>query len=225
MTKCVYYVYIHRRADNNEVFYVGSAGEQRSANPSRAYKRARDGRGKRRTNDWRYAVDEAGGFVWGIISEHDADDACRAAEIEAISRYDSKWLVNQRKQAIVWGENKRRCHGRRGSHHPNFGKKLSVDTCRKKSESLGAERHHLKGKKLPDSWRRNIAKGKIGKKNPMYGKNGAEHPMSKSVQNTETGAVYGSIAEAARAEGLNAKTLYQYLDGTRRNLTPLRRAG
>jgi len=49
--------------------------------------------------------------------------------------------------------------------------------------------------------------------------------MSKSVQNTETGAVYGSIAEAARAEGLNAKTLYQYLDGTRRNLTPLRRAG
>lgn len=213
-----FYVYLHRRPDTGAVFYVGSAGEKVYPEPCKPYKRARDANPGRRTVAWRAVVAEAGGFVLEVVSEHGSDAEARAAELAEMDRHPHGALVNQRRQIIEWNDEKRARHARSGEAHPNSGKTLSPETCRKKSEALTGERHHLKGKKLPSAWVGNLARAKMGVLNPYFGK---PSPPSKAVQNTVTGAVYPSIARAAKAEGLTSAQLYQYLDGTVRNPTPL----
>lgn len=216
-----FYVYIHLRKDNGKVFYVGSAGEVFTNNPSKGFNRARSGESARRSQYWHDMVDEAGGFDWQITDECSTDFECRQKELERISQYGLTNLVNVRKQAIGWGEGKRKRQARYGKDHPNFGKKLSEETRRKKSEALQGDKHHLYGKQLPQEWKDNIARTKTGKQNPMWGKTGARHPRSKQVKNTETGMVYVSLVDAARKEGYDFKQLSSWLLGTRKNPTCL----
>lgn len=53
-------------------------------------------------------------------------------------------------------------------------------------------------------------------------KTGENSPVAKMVLNTETGIFYDTIAEAGLAHGIDHRTLSRYLNGTRRNKTPLR---
>lgn len=222
MTKQRFYVYIHMRADNGKVFYVGSASEPVYDNPSKGFSRARDGRPERRSQYWAQTTKLAGGFTYKIVAECDSDIAVRMLELKTIEKYGLDNLINMRRQAIVWGEEKRRMVARKGEAHPLHGKKLSIETRRKKSESLKGEKHHLFGKHLPKEWRDHIATAKLGERNPMRGRTGAKHPTARAIVNIETQQRYESISEAAEKEGYKMKTLANWLSGFRKNPTPLR---
>jgi hypothetical protein len=109
-----------------------------------------------------------------------------------------------------------------GENHPNFGKKLSKETCLKKSESMKNSDKNLRGKKLSEDWKNSIRVTKIGELNPMFGRTGEKHPNSKKVIDINTGIVYNSITEAAEVNGLKMKTLYNFLSGHRQNKTTLK---
>lgn len=108
-----------------------------------------------------------------------------------------------------------------GEKHFNWGKKLSAETCRKKSESLKNSPLNLRGKKLPDWWKKRISDNVKGEANHMYGRTGAAHPNSRKVCDRSTGDVYDSVLLASEARGLKMKTLYNWLSGHRKNPTTL----
>ena len=62
---------------------------------------------------------------------------------------------------------------------------------------------------------------KAGALNPMYGKTGSSHPMSRRVRDRASGVIYDSVKIAADAMGLKMKTLYNWLSGHRPNPTTL----
>jgi hypothetical protein len=97
--------------------------------------------------------------------------------------------------------------------HPNFGKKLSEETCRKKSESMRNSNKSLKGKTLPDWWKQKIADTKCGKDNPMFGKTGIKHPNSKPVIHLQTGVFFENVTEAALWCEMSVGSLYNRLKG------------
>ena len=67
-----------------------------------------------------------------------------------------------------------------GEKHPNYGKKLSKETCLKKIRiNEKNQTKNLKGKKLPDWWKDKIRDTKYGEQNPMFGRTGEKHPNSK----------------------------------------------
>lgn len=222
-----YYIYRHIRPDTNQVFYVGKGKNTlRKKRFERAYVTSR------RNPFWHRVVEKnKGQYEVEILLEFDNEQECDVKEKEFIALYgraDTKrgTLTNltdggDGSTNIIHSEATRaklRAAVADGKH-PNFGKKLSAETCRKKSEALMGEKHHLFGKTLPDEWKQNIANAKLGEKNPYFGK---PSPVSKKVQNTRTGVVYDSIARAAKAEGIAAGKLYAIFDGhTKINTTDL----
>ena len=62
---------------------------------------------------------------------------------------------------------------------------------------------------------------KIGTLNPMHGKTGAAHPMSRKVRDCSSGEIYDSVLIAAESQGHKMKTLYNWLSGHRPNPTTL----
>lgn len=229
MLTTIYYIYRHVRRDKNEVFYVGKGTFTKRHKYDRAH-------APKKNKLWRAVVAKCGGYDVEFVMEFEDEEACFAKEREFIALYGRKdkgtgTLCNltdggEGHLGIIYPEEHRLKMKAlfSGECHPNWGKKLSAETCRKKSEALKGEKHHLYGKKLPEAWKEHIRQSRFGARNPMYGRTGDRHPTAKKVLNTETGAVYGSVAEAAKAEGLAASILYQYLDGTRKNKTPLVRA-
>lgn len=224
-----FYIYRHIRPDTNQVFYIGKGKNRRN---SYCYERAHAQHS--RNNYWRNIVQKNEGlFIVEIVMEFDSADACVAKEKEMIAIYgradasdgtlanltdggDGSWGMRVSDELRA-----KRSANMAGVRHPNYGKKLSPETRLKKSLSVKGSKHHLYGKSLPADWKEKIRQAKFGVQNPMYGKTGSAHPKSKGVRNTVTGAAYGSVAEAAKAENINVKTLYQYLDGTRKNPTSL----
>lgn len=213
-----FYTYVHRRADNGNIFYVGSAGERIKSNPSFGYSRARQE--IRRSAEWGAVVREAGGFTHEIVYEGCCEPCARKKEIALINAHWGS-IVNKRKQAIAWSTERRTSHGVSGVNHPRFGKMLSEETKKKKSMAL-LKNHHLRGKKLPKEWRDNIAAAVTGEKNVMYGRVGSMHPSSRKVINEETGEIFHSVKEASESVGIKMKTLYNQLSGHRRNSTRMR---
>lgn len=220
-----YFVYQHRRLDTGEIFYIGKGTRTERKQYERAY--TSDNRSK----FWRNITAKTDFSVELIVDFFVEADAF-AIERELISahkrRLDGGTLCN----LTLGGEGhaglspsaetraKLSAAGS-GEKHYNWGKKLSPETCRRKSESLKASPHNLRGKKLPDWWRQRIAVAKVGELNPMYGKTGAEHPNSRKVIDRATGATYDSVQLAADALGFKMKTLYNWLSGHRKNPTTL----
>lgn len=222
-----YYIYRHIRPDTNQVFYVGKG---KNTARKRHFERAHID--QRRNRFWHNVVKKnQGKYAVEILLEFDNEPECDAKEIELIALYGRAdlgkgTLTNltdggDGSTNIIHSEETRaklRAAVADGKH-PNFGKKLSAETCRRKSEALMGEKHHLYGKKLPPEWVENLAKSKLGAKNPYFGKPTA---VSKRVQNTRTGVIYDSIARAAKAEGVAAGKLYAIFDGhTKSNTTDL----
>ena len=68
------------------------------------------------------------------------------------------------------------------------------------------------GKKRPE-WGE-IMKNRTGKKNPMYGRGGRNHPNSKAVTRDLGCGIqvrYVSVSEAAKAFGKHEKTIYRWI--------------
>lgn len=79
-----YCVYIHRRKDNNEIFYVGHGTDRR---PSASCKYTR-------SVAWLSTVDKAGGFYFEVILNNLSKTEAQAAEAELILKYDN--LINSK---------------------------------------------------------------------------------------------------------------------------------
>lgn len=225
MIEPTYFIYQHRRLDTGEVFYIGKGTRTHQKQYQRAYVT------EKRSAFWTAISSKAGHSVELVADFYTESDAFEM-ERELIAlhgrRVDGGSLCNltlggdgpsgfsptqetrAKLRAAVAGE-----------RHANWGKKLSDETCRKKSESLKNSPLNLRGKKLPDWWKQRIAAAKVGVLNPMHGKTGAAHPNSRRVRDTKDGAVYDSVLIASEACGYKMKTLYNWLSGHRPNPTTL----
>jgi hypothetical protein len=165
-----------------------------------------------------------------IIQEHESESAALFAEKFLIALYGRKDLgTGILRNRTDGGEGTCGCSPSKetraklrlllsGENHPNWQKKLSAETRRRKSEAISGDKHFLKGKKLPESWKANLAAAKVGWRNPYFGKHS---PISRKVINVVTEVVYASAIEAAKAEGFVYQTLYNMLAGYRMNHTSL----
>lgn len=206
-----HYVYVHRRADDGNVFYVG-----KGSYPERAYERSS-------RNKYWHRVAEKHGLVVEIVARFETDKLAQQCERDLIAFYGRKSLTN----LTDGGDG---CAGIDPS--PEARQKLSEAAKRPRSPawvaSIRVSRKGggnggvvKKGDKLPDWWKERISKTKIGEMNPMYGKKGAAHHNSRKVVDRSTGAIYDSVQIAADALGFKMKTLYNWLSGHRKNPTSL----
>lgn len=215
-----FFIYQHKTADTGTVFYIGK-GTLKKGGFERAYVR------KRRSKFWQ-AIVEKHGLVVEILESFDTESAAFEREKCLIAlhgrRADGGTLCNLTlggdgaSGVNVTQETREKLRAAvAGEKHPNWGKRLSEETCRKKSETMKASPHSLKGKTLPDWWKQRIAATKVGEMNPMHGKRGAEHPQSRAIVNASYGLVFESVTEAADFYGMKMKTLYNQLTGHRPN--------
>jgi hypothetical protein len=214
-----HYVYIHRRADDNRVFYVGK-GTLRADARVQNCERARDSFS--RNYRWHRVFAKHGVNVEILASFATDADACEY-ECALIAHYGRKNLVN----LTDGGDG---CVGIKVTAETRA--KLSVLARKPRTDawvtSIRAARKNggnggvvKYGDKLPDAWRANLSASKIGTNNPMYGKTGAAHPNSRKVIDRATGEIYDSVQIAADALGYKMKTLYNWLSGHRPNTTTL----
>jgi len=221
-----FYIYRHIRPDKNEVFYIGKGNTLSKSHSTRAYEKSK------RNKIWKSIVDKNNGnYEVEIIFYAMTESEINQKEIEFISLYGRKnigagTLANmtdggdgslgirlteeaKKKLSEMW----------RGENHMNYGKKLSAETCRKKSESMKNSPKNLKGKKLPDWWKDKIRQTKFGENNPMYGK---KSHLAKKVIDIETGVEYDSIMEAAKSTPYGFQYVAAMLKGNNPNKTNLR---
>lgn len=225
MIERTYYIYLHRRADTGEVFYVGKgtrthkhqyARSEDSASRNAHWSRivAKHGYSVELVADF-YSEDDAFDLERKLIAEYrrirEGGSLCNLTDGgEGHCGYSPTDATREKLRAAVSAEK-----------HPNYGKKLSAETCRRKSESMKASNLNLRGKKLPAWWKEKIANSKIGDLNPMHGKTGSKHPMSRPIIHLASGVFFDSVQDAADHYGYKMKTLYNWLSGHRDNPTPL----
>lgn len=212
-----HYVYVHKKADNGDVFYVGK-GTVRKRSKSVDYSRANCA--TKRNNYWNNTVNKHG-FIVKIIASFLSDEDSQEFEKLLISEYGKENLVN-----LTDG----------GDGHCGFvasdelRKKRSISAQRPRSQkwikSIRKARENggnggvvKKGDRLSESWRENISNAVMGKNNPMYGKTTA---AARKVINIKNGDKFDSVSLAAESIGVKMKTLYNKLSGHRTNNTNLR---
>ena len=232
MEKIGYYIYSHTRPDTGEIFYIGKGTKYNSPYKSMMYKRAYC---IKRNKYWKHIVSKNNGeFTVTILEERKRKDAINKLEQKYIARLGREGTVlfghlTNMTDGGDGGENMNVSQETRlklsklfsGENHPNWGKTLSEETCRRKSESMKNSPKNLKGKKLPDWWKDRMRQTKIGEQNPMYGKRGSETPRARLVLDQEIGVYWDSVSEAAEIYGFQMKTLYNMLSGHRKNKTNL----
>jgi hypothetical protein len=220
-----FFVYVHRKADSGDVFYVGKGSRSPKQPDLRAYVR------EKRSKFWSATVSKHGLIVEVVSWFADEADAFKM-ERDLIAFYGRRIDGGSLCNLTLGGdghsglapsqETRQKLSDRfSGSGHPNWGKKLSAETCAKKSEALRHSPRSLRGKKLPDHWVENIRAAKFGERNPMHGRCGELHHGSKRVIDRATGASYPSITAAARAAGLSMQGLANMLSGHRQNTTSM----
>lgn len=221
-----YYIYRHIRPDKNEVFYIGKGRNVKTSHSQRHLEIY--GRNKW----WKNIVNKNNGeFISEIMYCADTEDEINRKEIEFIALYGRMNLGigtlcnltdggDGSTGIMVSDETRKKLSDKfSGEKHPNFGKKLSNETCKRKSKSMIASEKNLKGKKLPDWWREKISVTKIGDKNPMFGK---KSHIAKKVVDTVTGIEYDSIMDAAKSTPYQFQYVSAMLNGTKRNKTTLK---
>ena len=225
MTDATYFIYVHTRNDTGQVFYVGKGTRTHAKQYQRAYVT------KKRSRFWQ-AIAAKAGYSVVLYAEFYAEAAAFDMERALIAEFkrarDGGTLCN----LTLGGEGHvglsaspetraKLSAAVSGEKHFNWGKTLSAETCRRKSDSMRASPHNLKGKKLPDWWRQRMVASKLGERNPMHGKTGAAHPNSRRVRDKTTGAEYPSVTAAARAVGLSIQGLHNMLTGHRVNTSTM----
>jgi hypothetical protein len=223
-----FYIYRHIRPDTNEVFYIGKGNNANSKKP--LYGRMNII--KKRNKIWQSIVSKNNGIYKAeILFECGTEEECNRKEIEFIELYGRKDLNNgslanltnggDGSLGVVMSEQNKKFLSEKwsGKNHPNWGKKLSEETCRKKSESMKKSDKNLKGKKLPDWWKDKIRKSKFGANNPMFGK---KSHLAKAVVDIVTGIEYNSIIESAKSTPYKFQYVSAMLNGSKPNKTNLR---
>lgn len=228
-----YYLYRHIRLDKNEPFYIG-IGTKRNRNHYRhntEYERAFSK--SSRSVLWQNVVSKTE-YQVEILFESDNYDFIKEKEVEFIFLYVRRdccggSLVNltdggEGTKGIVYSEEYKNNHSKifSGENHPNWGKTLSEETKRRKSESMKKSDKSLKGKKLPEWWCKKISGAVKGENNVMYGRTGAKHPNSKKIEDINTKEVYESITEAAKSTIYSMKYVASMIKGDKPNKTNLR---
>jgi len=212
-----YYVYIHKKADTGEVFYVGK-GTVRKRRKSVDYERANCA--SKRNGYWANTVNKHG-LVVEIVASFISDKDSQRFEIKLIAEYGRDKLVNMTNggdgSAGLVYSNELRKKRSVAAQRPRSEKWIqSIRKARKNGGNGGIVKL---GDKLPDSWRKNISNAVKGENNSQYGKVTA---IARKVINTETGNEFDSVTAAAESVGIKMKTLYNKLSGHRPNNTNLR---
>lgn len=220
-----FYIYLHRRDDTGEVFYVGKGTRTKKHQYQRASEASnRNVIWNRITAKTTYSIE--------LVADFFIEEDCFDKERELISLYGKRVYGGLLSNLTDGGEGhaglpktaetvEKLRVASSGERHANWGKKLSAETCKRKSESMKASPLNLRGKKLPDWWKQRISETKVGVLNPMYGKTGAKHPNSKPVKDSSSGVVYESMTAAAASLGMKVGTLYNMLKGTNPNRTTM----
>lgn len=192
----LFYVYIHRRADDGRVFYVGKGNRYRAWHT-----------GKMRSEYWNRIVEKHGRTVHIAVSGLTNQQAI-AIEIDFIKHYGRENLCNM----TDGGEG---VSGRK--HSEEAKRRIRAGNIGKIKPSIRGEKNHmhnpevkakvsaaLKGR-VPywsigavrsEEIREKISKAKKGVKNPKIF--GGNHIRSKKVLCVETGVVFGSGMDAVR---------------------------
>lgn len=220
-----HYVYLHRRNDTGEVFYVGKGSlrpRQKTQVCDRAH--ARD----RRNPRWRNIANKHG-FSVDLFASCESDEFAQHLERELIASFGRSDLGNGSLVNMTDG----------GDGHagllvsPQSRKRRSELARRPRSEAWIKSIRHArngggnggvvkKGDKLPQWWKDRIRAKKFGADNPMYGRTGEAHPTRRAVIDTDSGTIYPTTTAAAKAKGLRMQTLHNMLTGFRPNSTSMR---
>jgi hypothetical protein len=200
-------VYVHRRADDGRIFYVGKGSREDRASYL-----------KKRNPYWQ-AVAAKHGVVIEIAAHFETDALACECERELIAWYGRDNLTNltdggEGSVGVVMTDETRA--------------KLSVlaraprsqawvDSMRAARAGGGNGGVVKAGDKLPGWWKDRIAAAKVGELNPQHGKRGLYSTRSRAVANTGYGYVFASVSEAADFLGIKMKTLYNMLSGHRPN--------
>lgn len=220
-----HYVYLHRRNDTGEVFYVGK-GTLRQRQRTQVCERAMSQ--KRRSRRWQNVVAKHGYSVQ-IFASCETDTEAQRLEVALIAEYGradigTGSLVNMTDggdghAGLVPAERLKRIRSKNAKRPRSDAWVKSIRRARKNGGNGGVVK---KGDKLPQWWRDRIAAAKQGADNPMYGRTGAAHPNRKPVVDSVTGIEYPTTTAAAKAIGMRMQTLHNMLTGFRPNSTSMR---
>lgn len=215
-----HYTYLHRRATDGTVFYVGKGTAPRSPKKpihSRAYDTYK------RNHYWRNVAAKHG-YTVEIFASCADDKEAQRVERELIASIGRDNLTNMTDGGdggagrIVSAETRAKI-SKNSSRPRSEAWKSAIRAARKNGGNGGVVK---KGDKLPDWWRNRISTAVTGSRNSMYCKTGAAHHNSRRVIDTGSGTVYDSVLIASEAVGIKMKTLYNMLSGHRQNRTNLR---
>lgn len=209
-------IYIHQRKDNKEIFYVG-IGEK----DSRAYEKG----ATRRNKFWRNVTNKTDYEVKIVARDIQREEAKRL-EKYLVRYYGRKNIGNGTLVNLTDGgegtkgyrltqEHKDSIRKSKiGQNNPNFGKKLSKETCRKMGLSRSGDKHYKVV--VDDNFRNRMSLASKGKLL------GGKHHQAKKVINTETGEVFSTIKEVAEILGIKFTTMAARLRGQNINNTNFR---
>ena len=168
-------VYLHRRMDTNEVFYVGIG-----MNEKRPYDK------NNRNKYWTNIVNKHG-YTVEILHENISYQECKIIEIDLIDKYGRKDLGTgtlcnltnggDGTSGIVFSDETKRKMSESAK-----GKTASQETRKKISELNTGEKHPFFGKTHSDETKRKMsesAKGKTSEQNPMFGRKHSDETRRK----------------------------------------------
>lgn len=206
-----HYVYVHRKASNGRVFYVGKGSRL-----DRAFDT--DSRNPR----W-HATVKKHGLVVEVVLHFETDALAQQCERDLIAWYGRAALANMTDggdgcAGIVMSAEARRKLSMHAKKPRSEAWVKSIRAARKGGGNGGVVK---RGDRLPEQWRQSIAATKVGDKNPMFGRTGSAHPNAKRVRDRATGAVYPSVTAAAKAAGLSMQGLHNMLTGRRVNTSTM----
>jgi hypothetical protein len=204
------YVYLHKRKDNNQPFYVGVGGLLSFDNYQRA--NANNWKGlKNRSDFWKNTVN-CFGFIVEIVLDNCTKKEAFLEETRLIKLYGRKdietgILVNHTDGGDGRVNSSKEIKEKCGKK--NIGRKLSEDHKRKISKGN-------KGKKLSEENKSKISLAHKGK-SKNYRNNAAKY-----VIDTATNIIYDSCVKAAFAIQMQPGTLRAMLLGKNKNKTTLK---
>jgi group I intron endonuclease len=232
-------VYLHRRMDTNEVFYVGIGMYKK-----RAYDK------NKRNRLWKNVVNKCKDYEVEILHENITYQECKLIEIDLIDKYGRKdlgtgTLCNLTDGGdgtvgwIVSDETRRKIsEGKTGEKHYFYGKTHSDETLRKMSERKTGEKHPMfgkthsdesrikigeaqKGRKHSEESRRKMSEGKTGEKHNMFGKTPSEETRRK-MSEAQKGKKHSEeslkkMRESAKGRKLSEETIRKMRETRRKN--------